>query len=919
MAARNIRSRSRSTGPERWEMSQIGRGGRQGPNVQVSGRSSSQRNLTGGTADELHAWSIYRQNLNSEFTDSALGSSDKSPPPYGNFQLRETTVNSILHNPKCGARSALGSNMFTYLKYGLPRVFPPGRRDGSSGYDSSDDGSPPTAQERQRRAQSTPELRQNQHWSGTRGAPSDRVDRGGGQLQTRAFGDSVFRGKKGRSTSEANLVATGGRDIRSCVRDGACSPDALSELGAQSVYTHRAEQRRRRHASEAQSRAGSRLSHAPDTFGPTGFSRTNDVTLGNNCDPPILNDKLFPKDHTLDNKHPHLQLRGVSCERRESSGWRRLVADVSFEAHGGELVGILSSSEKEGSALLDVLADRGAGLGANQGRLRMRGDLILNGCLVSPARMASRVAYVQQDCSFSDNLSVRQTMLFSAFLQEPGHLARGFDIKQKIGALIDDLGLSQVHNRRISELTSSERRRLGVACQLCLDTDLVLLDQPTRDMDIFDTFFLVEYLRQWAGRGRIVMLTLQPPTYEVFTMLSRVVLLSTQRVIFSGKRREMLPYFSYIDYPCPAYKNPSDYYLDLVTLDDLSPEATLESSERVDELADTFKQRQQIMPEPGSPGLLPPKIRRANFCLQILALWIRALVYKFPSNLYSLCLTLFTAAFMSVVVGTVFYNQRGENRDQESIPDRLGFHYTMLSLAPWPLLLLAINGVWREKDTVTHDVADRLYTKFAYVFSKVFFSFPSTVLEGLLLVTPAYHLAGSQPNQPDSSLYVYIGYMLLYVTSLKLLAVAAASCFDSRPAAVGCLLALQTPLQLAAGWSIHPDQLSLWSSWLPWVSPAAWLYAQLAVLELFPVRSLRCDRNPIVPQDNTIIVQVDCGVLNGPQALRFSGLLWPVGAPLSATLVTAGWALLALLATLLAFVTLRQKRHRSRNYRTRLS
>ena len=32
-----------------------------------------------------------------------------------------------------------------------------------------------------------------------------------------------------------------------------------------------------------------------------------------------------------------------------------------------------------------------------------------------------------------------------------------------------------------------------------------LLLQPTDGMDIFDTFFLVEYLRQWAARGRIVV------------------------------------------------------------------------------------------------------------------------------------------------------------------------------------------------------------------------------------------------------------------------------------------------------------------------------------------------------------------------------------------------------------------------------
>lgn len=43
------------------------------------------------TAEDLHAWSIYRQNLNSDFADSALGSSMKAPLPYGNFQLDSTT------------------------------------------------------------------------------------------------------------------------------------------------------------------------------------------------------------------------------------------------------------------------------------------------------------------------------------------------------------------------------------------------------------------------------------------------------------------------------------------------------------------------------------------------------------------------------------------------------------------------------------------------------------------------------------------------------------------------------------------------------------------------------------------------------------------------------------------------------------
>ena len=65
---------------------------------------------------------LYFQNLNSDFTDSALGSTEKSPLPYGNFHLREQTMASILTNPKYQPHggSELGTNAFTYLKFGLP-------------------------------------------------------------------------------------------------------------------------------------------------------------------------------------------------------------------------------------------------------------------------------------------------------------------------------------------------------------------------------------------------------------------------------------------------------------------------------------------------------------------------------------------------------------------------------------------------------------------------------------------------------------------------------------------------------------------------------------------------------------------------------------------------------------------------------
>lgn len=63
----------------------------------------------------------------------------------------------------------------------------------------------------------------------------------------------------------------------------------------------------------------------------------------------------------------------------------------------------------------------------------------------------------------------------------------------------EELGLSPVLETKVSHLTRSEYSRLLVAVQLLTDCQILCIDEITYSMDIFDTFFLVEFLRQWAS------------------------------------------------------------------------------------------------------------------------------------------------------------------------------------------------------------------------------------------------------------------------------------------------------------------------------------------------------------------------------------------------------------------------------------
>lgn len=83
----------------------------------------------------------------------------------------------------------------------------------------------------------------------------------------------------------------------------------------------------------------------------------------------------------------------------------------------------------------------------------------------------------------------------------------------------------------------------------------------TKDMDVYDTAFTIDYLRSWALKtGRVVILAIQPSSLDMLHMFSKTLLLSSGRVTYFGKSEEMIPYFESIQFPCPMFRNPCDYY-----------------------------------------------------------------------------------------------------------------------------------------------------------------------------------------------------------------------------------------------------------------------------------------------------------------------------------------------------------------------
>nr|CAI5857014.1 unnamed protein product [Callosobruchus analis] len=153
-----------------------------------------------------------------------------------------------------------------------------------------------------------------------------------------------------------------------------------------------------------------------------------------------------------------------------------------------------------------------------------------------------------------------------------------------------DLALSQVANKCTEDLTLSEYRRLTIGIQLIKDPVILLLDEPTWDLDPLNTYLVVSILSNAAKKyGTAMILTMEKPRSDVFPFLERVLYLCLGDVVYTGGTRQMLEYFNAIGFPCPQLENPLMYYLCLSTVDRRSRERFMESNHQIAQLVEKFK------------------------------------------------------------------------------------------------------------------------------------------------------------------------------------------------------------------------------------------------------------------------------------------------------------------------------------------
>ena len=119
----------------------------------------------------------------------------------------------------------------------------------------------------------------------------------------------------------------------------------------------------------------------------------------------------------------------------------------------------------------------------DEGRIVLRGGRVLFDSAAGvdvPARHR-RIGYMVQDYALFPHLTVEQNVAYGM----GGLLAWRVSAKarEKAQALLEMMGIAHVASRRPGEISGGQKQRAALARALCIDPDLLLLDEPFSALD----------------------------------------------------------------------------------------------------------------------------------------------------------------------------------------------------------------------------------------------------------------------------------------------------------------------------------------------------------------------------------------------------------------------------------------------------
>jgi ABC-2 type transport system ATP-binding protein len=207
-------------------------------------------------------------------------------------------------------------------------------------------------------------------------------------------------------------------------------------------------------------------------------------------------------------------------------GASRAVDKISFEVNKGEVVGFLGPNGAGKSTTMRILT---CFIAPTDGTARIKGHDVFE----DPLSVRQSLGYLPQRAPLYLEMSVLEYLKFAGDLRQ----LDPDTFKKRARSVVEVCGLAQVLGKEIKHLSHGYRQRVGLAQALIHDPPILILDEPTSDLDPNEKAEFLEYLKQ-IGAERTVLLSTHNLS-EVESACARAIIISKGRIVADGPLDEI--------------------------------------------------------------------------------------------------------------------------------------------------------------------------------------------------------------------------------------------------------------------------------------------------------------------------------------------------------------------------------------------
>jgi len=196
-----------------------------------------------------------------------------------------------------------------------------------------------------------------------------------------------------------------------------------------------------------------------------------------------------------------ISVRQLSKVYSSGAGEFLALDQVNLDVQAGELVLLMGPSGSGKTTLVSIM---GCILRATSGSVRIRGREVGDlGESDLPRVRLEHIGFVFQGFNLFSTLTAGENVELALDLKR----IRGRAARERAGALLEQVGLSDKYNSFPADLSGGQKQRVAIARALAGEPEIVLADEPTAALDSTSGRIVMEMLRALASeRGRAVVI-----------------------------------------------------------------------------------------------------------------------------------------------------------------------------------------------------------------------------------------------------------------------------------------------------------------------------------------------------------------------------------------------------------------------------